>query len=121
MKRIALLAVVAVMLAIPGPGGGSPVQGKHSLGRQRVPERAKVQFKKEFRGGERACVIVTGDHDPIVDLGLYVYDQKGTLIAKDEAGGDFVAVMWYPPRDAVYRIEISNPGETYNACYISLK
>jgi hypothetical protein len=121
MKRILLLAVCASVLAIPGPGAGSPVEGKLSLGRQRIPERARARIDKEFRGGERACVIVKGDHEPVVDLELSVYDDRGKLVAEDKAGGDFVAVIWYPPRDAVYRIEFFNPGAAYNDLYISLK
>jgi hypothetical protein len=121
MKRMLLLAVLASVLAIPGPGAGSPVEGKHSLGRQRIPEGARARIDKEFRGGERACVIVKGDHDPVVDLELSVYDQKGNLVAEDKGGGDFVAVIWYPPRNAVYRIQIVNPGQAYNDLYISLK
>jgi hypothetical protein len=122
MTRIILFLVVGLLLAVPGPGGGSPVQGKHSFGEpQRIPKGARVRFEKEFRGGERACVIVRGDHKPVVDLSVAIYDQNGNLIAKDDAGGDFVAAIWYPPRDATYRVDIVNPGAEYNDCYISLK
>jgi hypothetical protein len=121
MTRFMLLLVVGLMLAIPGSGGGSPLDGKHSLDPQRIPKGARLRFEKEFRGGERACVIVKGDHKPVVDLSVSVYDQKGNLIAKDDAGGDFVTAIWYPPRDAIYRIDIVNPGADYNDCYISLK
>ncbi len=121
MKRAALFVMLGCVLLVPGSGTGSPLKGKHSLGRQRIPERGRVRFEGEFRAGERACVIVKGDHDPVVDLGLYVYDEKGELVTKDENGGDFVAVIWYPPRDAKYRVEIANPGQTFNDCYISLK
>jgi hypothetical protein len=115
------LFLVAALLAVPESGGGSPLEGKISLGVQRVAKQGRLRFEKEFRAGERACVIVRGDHKPVVDLSLAVFDEKGNLIGKDASGGDFVSVIWYPPRDAVYRVEIVNPGEEYNDCYISLR
>jgi hypothetical protein len=121
MKRLIFPIIVGLVLSHPGPGGGSPLEGKLSLGEQRIPKGKRLRFEKQFRGGERACVIVKGDHDPVVDLSVSVYDQKGNLIAKDDAGGDFVSAIWYPLRDAIYRIEIVHSGADYNECDITLK
>ncbi len=120
MKRSVFL-VLTLLLIPQAPGLGSPLTAKHSLRTQKSPEGARVAYKESFRGGERACVIVKGDHKPVVNLEIAVYDQKGNLVAKDNGGGDYVAAIWYPPRDGLYKIEIFNPGEAWNACYISVK
>jgi hypothetical protein len=119
MTRVVLLSLLLPLL-VSDPGTGSPMTGKRNL-KAKVAELGNFQVEEKFRGGERACVIVMGDHKPVVNLGLFIYDQKGTLVTRDEGGGDIVAVIWYPPRDATYKIKIHNPGREYNDCYISFK
>jgi hypothetical protein len=122
MKRLLLLLVGGLLLLVAQTGVSSPLAGKQALEEpMRVPANGKKAVRADFHGGERACVIVKGDHKPVVDLRLSVYDKKGNLVAKDEGGGDYVAAIWYPPRDAEYRIEIFNPGKEYNDCYVSFK
>jgi hypothetical protein len=121
MIRLSFLSMLLLMIAAATSGNTSPVDGKQALGRARIEAADHLVFEKEFRGGERACVIVKGDHEPVVDLSLSVYDAKGVLVARDAGAGDYVAVIWYPPRDARFRIEIVNPGTQFNQCYISLK
>jgi hypothetical protein len=120
MRRTACVVALCLALFPAGLGNGSPVGGKRSLSHD-IPEYSNFLLEETFRGGERACVIVKGDHKPVVDLKLVVYDQKDQVVVKDERGGDLVGVVWYPPRDAVYKIKIHNPGKEYNRCYISFK
>jgi len=83
-----------------------------------------LRLSAEFRGGERACVVAVGDHEPVVDMGLVVYDEAGRKVAEDagnEAAPDYVAVIWYPPRDGKYVIEIRSAGEIENRVFISLR
>jgi hypothetical protein len=120
MKRVIILGLIlAAFLA--DPGTGSPLKGKASLGFKKMEKESAIEFEEIFRGGERACVIVQGDHNPIVDLELSVFDSRGKLVAKEERSGDLLAAIWYPPRDAVYKIRLVNPGTDFNVVYISLK
>jgi hypothetical protein len=121
MRRLVLFGTLAVLLAIAGSGNSSPIKGKHAASDQRIGGKSRLALKMEFRGGERACVIVQGSHNPVVDLVVTVLDATGKVVAKDDGGGDFVAAIWYPPRTAVYGIQILNAGEEDSTCYISLK
>ncbi len=84
----------------------------------------------KFKGGERACVIAMGDHNPVQPISLEVYERrvfedkskKPTPVATADSGNsDLVAVMWYPPRDAEYVVVIATHGNVYNVCYVSVK
>jgi hypothetical protein len=94
-----------------GPGG------------ELVP-RAK-RFKLDFRGGERACVIVSGDHDPIVPVTVAIYEESTQRklfedISSQQAP-DIVAAIWYPPRDGHYVVEITNKSKEYNGLTVSIR
>jgi hypothetical protein len=73
-------------------------------------------FKITFKGGEPALVIVSGDGTTY--MGLYVYDEHGNCVGKDDLGDkgshDDLAVRWVPPRTARYRIEVRNFGALPN-------
>ncbi len=131
MKRLAALLTAVVLVTASGHVGiGSPVSGQKRVGSDiKIEPKAAFEFTEKFRGGERACVIVRGDHksevrgdpDSEVDLGVHVFDQHSNPVIKVENSGDLVSAIWYPARDAVYKIKIVNPGPTTNNCYISLK
>lgn len=124
MRRILILAFVC-SLALTPIGVSSPIDGAWS---NRVDITASDTWKttRVFRAGERAGIMVIGDHQKeIPNLEVSVYDKKGNLIVEDKGVGvlvgDFAAVIWYPPRDGEYRIEVRNPGKLPNRCYISIK
>jgi hypothetical protein len=108
-RLMMLLGVVALLLAVAGVGVGSVFREL-----QRVEAQAVTQATKTFRGGERACVIVFGDHNPPSPLDIFVYDAQNRLVAKDQAPSDIAAAIWYPAQTASYRIEIHNNGNIYN-------
>jgi YD repeat-containing protein len=115
-----LLAAGLVWLAVSqaGPVGG----GLRPERRVKLDPGAKIKVQPiRFKGNERACVFLIGDHDPDMDLAIYIYDEKGNLVAKDDAGGDFCAAIWYPPHTAAYTIELESRGNVYNLCYLSIK
>jgi len=120
MKRTIVVLVVLLSGLLVAVGHGSPLTGKRAF-EERIGGQDNFILREKFRGGQRACVIVRGDHEPIVNLVLSVYDAKDQLVAEDRGGGDYVAVIWYPPRDALYKIKVHNPGVDHNVCYISLK
>jgi hypothetical protein len=132
MRRIVLAGVLALLTLVPF-GKGAPVEGPSGASRivpagtgtkDNITEPGSLQYQKAFRAGERACVIVIGDHDPIVDVEVKVYDAKDNLVAQDrgkDPAPDFVAVMWYPPREQTYRIVVNSYGSVENKCYVAFK
>jgi hypothetical protein len=121
MKRVTFLLAGVLPLLLVALSSSSPLTGKRNLGVKRIEGTDFITFKEKFRGGERACILVKGDHNPVVDLAVAVYDENDRLVVKDDAGGEYVAAIWYPPRDAVYKIKILNSGTQHNMCYVSLK
>ena len=83
------------------------------------PGEKKIKVK--FEGGKRASIILEGDHRPVADLGIEVYDDNNRLVAKDEGKGDFAAVIWYPPVTGEYVIRLLNKQKDYNLCYLVIK
>ncbi len=127
MKRAAVLIALGLVLLTLAPAGGSPAHGHHWAGRNRRGERIRVQpgnaytFSDTFRGNERACVMVEGDHKPVTNIHLRVKDAQGNLVAEDRAGGDFVSAIWYPPRTQAYTVTITFDGNEYNDLDIVVK
>jgi hypothetical protein len=132
MRRL-LFAVGLATLGLAPLSHGAPMDGTAWLMEKveagtvsggRVTEPGCKQFIKTYAADQRACVVVIGDHNPVVDLEIKVYDSKNQLIAADRGQGsarDFVAVMWYPPRQETYRIEVCSYGQEYNQCSIAFK
>ena len=80
-------------------------------------EIGEAEFVERFEGGVPARILVVGDHKPVADLEIFVYEvsDKGTegkLVAHDGGPeqGDRVGVVWYPPRTGSYRIVVRNPA-----------
>jgi len=121
MKRSALM-LTGLLLLLAGSGRAGPIKGSYARSENvQAGSPGVLEFKETFKGGRRACVIVRGDHKPVVNLGLQVFDADGKLVARDDGEGDISAVVWYPPRDATYTIKLLNPNADYNKCYISIK
>jgi len=132
MARLAM----AFLCVATGAVLAGPVDGPSSF-RLQVPSTkgeqvGEAEFVREFRGGQRACVIVVGDHDPVVELEVRVYETEkdstaeGKLVARDGGGKDVLGAVWVPARTGPYRIVILNPSpfgpkNPYNRCYIAVK
>ncbi len=129
--RHLLFACLLVLLAFVPFGLAAPVEGPRYYQDRRVEVMGKIQLIHDFIGGERACVIAIGDHKPVVPIKITVYDDKENVIAEDlgtdasVAGrpgtADYVAVIWYPPRDMSCRIVIESQGVEYNEIDIAVK
>jgi hypothetical protein len=122
MRRILVLTLLSLLAVVP-IGVGSPTEGSSADFYDLGP--TVWTTTKKFNAGERACVLAVGDHQERVTLEVNVYDAKGILVASDKTAnllvGDFVGVIWYPPRAGEYRIEVKNPGSRVNKCYIAVR
>ncbi len=119
MRCLALVLASGVLAMTSLVGTAGPAAGPLAI--KKVYKPGAHEFSVTFKGGQRACVIVVGDHDPVVRLQLQVFDANNKLVALDQAPGDFAAVMWYPPRDAQYRIRFQFSSEIENICHITVK
>lgn len=113
-----LTCFVGLWLAAGADAG--PLKGTVST-RQRIEAGKNLRFEMRFKANERACVILIGDHRPVVSLAIFVRDAKGKLVAQDDPGGDFCAAIWYPAREGTYIVELVNRGDVYNNCYLAVK
>jgi len=86
--------------------------GGPKYGEYKVWGNSYNTFTVKFWANERATVVVTGDGD--TDLDLYVYDENGNLIAKDEDYSDDCVVNFMPRWTGLYIIKIVNRGNVYN-------
>jgi hypothetical protein len=86
---VALLLFVAA--AVAGQIDGGPLSISREIGPAVGGQPTPYEMTLSFRGGERACVVAQGDHDPVVPLDIAVYDKEDRLIAKDESPHDIVS------------------------------
>ena len=87
-------------------------QGGAASTRERVLAGTTDYYNLTFKGGERAAVLVNGDHD--TDLDLYVYDENGNEICKDVDNTDTMFCEWWPRWTGPFRVEIKNLGRISN-------
>lgn len=73
-----------------------------------VNTRGNDVFRVAFRGGEPARILVSGDGDS--DLDLYVYDENGNLVCKDDDATDDMVCGWTPRWTGQFRIVVRNTG-----------
>jgi hypothetical protein len=118
MKRLFVLVPMLLFITVPGSKGG-PLKGAHTLKTQ-IGAKSHMEFEEAYQGGRRACVIAVGDRKPSVDITIAVYDDAKQLVT-EEHNLDYVAAIWYPPRDGVYKVVVSNSGVEYNEMYLVFK
>jgi hypothetical protein len=94
-------------------GGTLGVTGGPVIRHDRVLAGYKDTWRFNFRGGELARVTVIGDDD--TDLDLYIYDENGNLITKDDDYTDHCIVEFWPYWTGQFSVVIVNRGNVYNA------
>jgi hypothetical protein len=127
IRYLAWVALAALALQV-SPVLSSPVNGHRREGeiinsQRRVPLDPGITYKfsETFRVNQRACVMVEGDHKPVMNLTLRVIDGSGAVVAEDKGGGDFVFATWYPPKTQAYQIQISADGTIVNLLEVIVK
>ena len=109
--RTFILAAVAAVMGLSGVGFAGAVGGPRA-NTTRVNARATDVYTISFRGWETARITVAGDGD--TDLDLYVYDEFGNLIAKDDDNTDYCVVSWTPRFTGPFTVRVVNRGGVYN-------
>lgn len=126
IKRVAISAALMILcfMILCIAVRSAPIGGSWADKKEIGPKAWSTT--RTFRAGERAAILAIGDHEERgVKLHVAVFDAKGVLIAEDkgdsELASDYVGLVWYPPRDGDYRIEVSHTGAAANGCYIAIK
>jgi hypothetical protein len=114
MKKITITTMIAVMLTFGAvmPSLGGSVRGPQYLGGEVVAAYGTKIYTATFRANEYASVGVSGDGD--TDLDLYVYDDQGRLISKDDGPSDECRTRMIVYRTSRFTIKVVNRGSLYN-------
>jgi hypothetical protein len=122
MRRLVVLSGI-LLLGCVTLGSGAPVGGRAVPRQQGVEPYGRRSYVATFKGKERACVIVKGAGQTY--LGLYVYDEHGNCVARDDRGSnnvkDGLAVEWFPLKTAPYTVEVRNFGPLVNSFSLALR
>jgi hypothetical protein len=107
-------ALIEAEAAKPKPAAGATLgrwEGpiRH---RDRVLARHRDDYVMTFRAGQVARVGVVGDGD--TDLDLYIYDENGNLITKDDDGTAECLVAFTPRWTGKFRVRIVNRGNVFS-------
>ncbi len=132
------LSIGLLLVSALGFVAAGPTKGVINNSEFRVPASrdegapGEADIVEEFRGNQKASVLVKGDHRPITDLEVLVFEVSTTggedkLVARDKGTKDIVGVVWTPPRTGMYRIVVRNPSKfhpeknPYNSCYVTIR
>lgn len=109
-----LLSVAAMMACLDRSGGG-PVE-EVKAGEHTIDSFATLAFHHELKAQEVTRIIASGAERNY--LGLYVFDGEGNCVAWDDFGGtqapEDCAVLFVPPAQGVYRVEVRNLSDSPN-------
>jgi hypothetical protein len=133
---ILLTLAVAIASSWAGPVAGTIIRNAGREGSLQVPSARDGAFGEadmlvECRANQRTTIVIRGDHKPVADLELLVFEvapgnAEGKLVAGDKGKGDVVGAVWIPQRTAMYRVIVRNPApfskeNPYNECYVSIR
>lgn len=124
MTRLACLAVACGILAllVGGWALGSPQRPVADRQEDIIPQQVHTWIHKH-EGGQKSWVAISGTG--VCSLGLYVYDQHGNCVARDDFAGlevrDDLAAAWRVPTTGEYAIEVHNLGLVANTYDMAVK
>jgi hypothetical protein len=120
MRLLAILLTMSALVVVEDWSAAGPKEGGKTYKPEITPSQP-FDTRLAFKGSARATVIVKGDLKSKADLMIEIRDAKGQLVTKDDAGGQFAAVIWYPPQDGIFQIKISVKGDQSCACYVVVR
>ena len=105
----AVLAITTVCSAqehvkITNLGSGAQFKGKTI----KMKDKGKVAYVLSFKAGKE--FEATSDGTNNTDVNLYVYDQAGKQVGKDDSPGPKCSVKLTPDKDGKYKFVITNSG-----------
>jgi hypothetical protein len=110
MRKL-ILAAVAAVVGVQGVGLAGAIPGPRE-NTTRVTARGTDRYEIVFRGGEVTRIVVDGDRT--TDLDLYVYDENGNLVAKDDDNTDYCVVSFTPRWTGKFTVRVVNRGSVWN-------
>jgi hypothetical protein len=103
------LAMILIVSAVePSFAGGAPAKDCT----QRIEGNSSMIFDITFHGGELARVFILGDGHS--DLDIYVYDQTGKPVMRNENNVDDAQVFFMPEYTQTYSVIVKNRGNVFN-------
>lgn len=81
-----------------------------------VKANTTVTWEYTFRANTEAKVTVNGDGD--TDIDVFIYDENGNLITKDDDTTDYCICRWTPKWTGKFTIKVKNLGNVYNRCHL---
>src|SRR4249919_1380537 len=112
LAALVLLLAVALGVAIAGPTQGTINRNDNHNNEVRVPSSKEPgipgendEFVIECRANQRTTILIRGDHAPVADLEVLVYELaidkgEGKLVASDKGTGDLIGAVWVPAKTA---------------------
>ena len=126
--RVLVLAALCAMLALNGAatraddkptdeGKAEDFKGKT----YDVKEKGKVAIVLAFPSGKEALITIKSESKS--DVNLYVLDDAGKEVAKDDSPGPDCEIKFKPKVSGKYTLEIRNlgPGDNKSALKVALK
>ena len=120
MKRGALLGLAILACLASLSQGTTPAP--RPIQKIRLEGMGHHVFIQEFKAQEPARVVVSGESGHT--LALYVFDRHGNCVAWDEPTGgipDDAAVLWVPPTQDIYYVEVRSGSSEAETVYVALR
>ena len=107
-----VLAAFTLLLTFQETGQAGSEEPKRWT--RKMAKSSDVIYKIKFFAKQDAEFAVIGDGSTDVDI--FVYDEGGKLVAKDDRLTDLALVRWVPNKTQVYTIKVSNLHAEENTC-----
>jgi len=103
---LALATVCSAQEQVKTTNLGSGAQFKGTT--IKMKEKGEVAYVLSFKAGKEFEAITDGANN--TDVNLYVYDQAGKQVGKDDSPGPKCSVKLTPDKDGKYKFVITNTG-----------
>ena len=116
ISTIRLVTILAFMFALAAPSGAREHGKSMDLGnganfkgqKIEMKDRGEVAYVLSFKAGKEFEATTDGTKN--TDVNLFVYDQAGKQVGKDDSPGPKSSVKVTPTMDGKYKFVITNAG-----------